>query len=352
MTDCNIAAVYADPEEGKGRRLPCRTIHSLLGLVAKHRGARLIFERPARAAAVSATIVVIDECSMVDADLFDLIERHLPHAFVLFVGDPAQIPPVGEAASPTFDTFSRSHLDTIVRQAVDNPLLDAAGIIRRSQGGPPDWSWIRKAQAKPLGVYLPSDTDHALKKAYLSPEYAADPDFCRYLAWTNEAVRAANGMVRFWRHGETATPFVSGERALVRAPVVAIDGKTILLNTNDEVMVESIEATTVDHSVPARAKSRAWTAVVPSWKVVLLHDDGGTVTVDMPRDSVAYEAVVARLVGEAGRGGRTAAAGEPMIELTRFTKDGGPLTKRRPEIGWIRVSDGARTSVSVARRNP
>jgi hypothetical protein len=25
---------------------------------------------------------------------------------------------------------------------------------------------------------------------------------------------------------------------------------------------------------------------------------------------------------------------------------------RRPEIGWIRVSDGARTSVSVARRNP
>jgi exodeoxyribonuclease V len=294
-------AVLARNLRGLDIQVPCRTIHSLLGLVPKYRGARLIFERPTRAAAVTADIVVIDECSMISEELYSLIEQYLSHVFILFVGDPAQIPPVGERASPTFDTFNHSHLGTIVRQAADNPLLAAADIIRRSQGGPPDWSWIKKAHAKPLGVYIPADPDAALKTAYLSEAYAADPEYCRFLAWTNEAVRTANRKIRFWRYGETETPFVPGERALVRAPAVATDDKTVLLNTNDETTVVSIEAATFKYPIRASSKFRAWTAVIPSWKVVLRRDDGGIVTVDMPRDRVAYEAVLSRLVSEAAQ---------------------------------------------------
>jgi hypothetical protein len=45
---------------------------------------------------------------------------------LLFSGDPAQLPPVGETVSESFGTKSRSHLDESVRQAADNPIIAAA----------------------------------------------------------------------------------------------------------------------------------------------------------------------------------------------------------------------------------
>ena len=154
--------------------VPCRTIHSLLSLKPKVYGDRMLFERDKRAEAVTADVVVVDECSMVDESLYAHIRRHLPMAFVLFVGDPAQLPPVGEVASRTFDTKARFHLSTIVRQGAGNPILDAAQAIRESQGGPADWSWAKSATVPPLGVYLPrSSLDAWMKKAFTSPEFEA-----------------------------------------------------------------------------------------------------------------------------------------------------------------------------------
>jgi exodeoxyribonuclease-5 len=67
----------------------CRTIHSLLSLKPRAHGDRQLFERNKRADPVMEDVVVIDECSMVSAELMVHIKRHLPMSFVLFVGEAA-----------------------------------------------------------------------------------------------------------------------------------------------------------------------------------------------------------------------------------------------------------------------
>jgi energy-coupling factor transporter ATP-binding protein EcfA2 len=281
----------------------CVTIHSLLQLKAVAHGDRLVFERARNAEPVYADVVVVDECSMVSLDLLDHIKLHLPMSFVVFVGDPAQLPPVGEVSSATFETKSRSHLDTIVRQGAGNPILAAAHTIRESQGGPMDWSWMQSAKAPPLGVYLPADADAWMKKAFTSPEFEADPDAFRYLAWTNARVAEVNAKVRRWRYGDTLpTPFMPDERALIRAPIV-IDGVTAF-TTNEEAQVIEIERDCFTYCIDACDGADGevmpeWLAEVPSWRVVLRKSDGTERDVHMPADDRAFNQVLDRIKSEA-----------------------------------------------------
>jgi hypothetical protein len=49
-------------------------------------------------------LYIVDECSMLGAELFEVISLSLiEHSKVLFMGDPNQLFPVGESLSPTFD---------------------------------------------------------------------------------------------------------------------------------------------------------------------------------------------------------------------------------------------------------
>jgi exodeoxyribonuclease-5 len=280
--------------------VPCVTIHSLLSLSPKKpRGDRLIFERKKRADPVMQDVVVIDECSMVSEDLLVHIRRHLQESFVLFVGDPAQLPPVNEEASQTFSVRSRSHLDTIVRQGAGNPILDAAHAIRESQGKEMDWSWCVQAKANPFGVFLPGSAgDTWLHKGFTSSEFSADPDTFRYLCWTNARVDQVNRKVRHWIYGDNIpTPFMPGERALIRSPIV--QKKTILFNTNEEATVLSMEPDTFLHHFEAFGDLSRWIATVPSWSVKLRKDDGTVHEVHMIRDDGAYNQIIARIADEA-----------------------------------------------------
>jgi exodeoxyribonuclease V len=216
-----VAVLARKLAEANIKDVPCRTIHSILSLTPKPRTDRLVFERERDAEPVTADVVVVDECSMVSEDLYRHIKRHLPNAFVLFVGDPAQLPPVGEVESQTFGTKNRSHLTTVVRQAAGNPILAAASIIRASQGGSVDMSWCApSALENKQGIFLPADAAHRwMKRAFTSPEFDADPDSFRYLAWTNSRVHQMNELIRTWRYGANIpTPFMHGESALFRAP--------------------------------------------------------------------------------------------------------------------------------------
>ncbi len=280
--------------------VPCRTIHSVLSLKAKPQADRLIFQRDKGAEPVTADVVVVDECSMVDEDLFRHIKRHLPNAFVLFVGDPAQLPPVGELESQTFRTQNRSHLTTIVRQAAGNPILAAAGVIRSSQGGESDMSWCtHSALASGHGVFVPGAAAHRwMKKAFTSDEFEADPDSFRYLAWTNERVAQVNEMVRRWRYGEQIpTPFMPGESALFRQPLIL--DNTLLFANNQEAKVIAIERGTFTHEIEEAHGIPKWTASVPSWELCLRDADGNEKSVHMVADNNEFQKVIARITDEA-----------------------------------------------------
>ncbi len=286
-------------EESGLEDVPCRTIHSLLSLKPKIVADRQIFIRNKNAPPVMDDVVVIDECSMISADLMAHIHRYLPLSFVLFVGDPAQLPPVGEIASQTFDTKAQSHLDTIVRQAEGNPILAAAQIIRMSQGGDMDMSWAKSATAAPFGIFNPRDPNAWMKKAFTSDAFDADPDSFRYLAWTNERVAQINRQIRMWRYGKTEMPFIVGERAMFRAPFVR--GEDIIFRTNEEVTVIEIEKTKLEFDFAQLGKLDGWHVSVDGWRIVMLRDNHTTDEVQFIEGDIDHNAITARLIDEAAQ---------------------------------------------------
>jgi exodeoxyribonuclease-5 len=274
--------VLAEKAKAAGLTVHSCTIHQLLGLKAQTVADRIVFKREKGAKPCLADVVVVDECSMLGAELMENIRRYLPLSFVLFVGDPAQLPPVNEEASSSFSVTPRSHLETVVRQAAGNPILEVARAIRESQGKDLDWSWCKSAKAGSLGVFLPSDPGEWMRRGFTSETFDKDTDTFRYLAWTNKRVAQVNQRIRDWRYGERArlVPFVPGEFALLRAPVIR--GKTTIFCTNDEAEVTGIARDTFIFSVPSVGDLDGWKIAIPSWRVTLEAPDGTRHDVHMP----------------------------------------------------------------------
>ena len=107
-----------------------RTIHSLI-----YRPKEVDSEEPSfvineHSAAADASLIIIDECSMVDEALGrDLLSFGKP---VLVLGDPAQLPPVKGGGFFT-EAEPDIMLTQVHRQAADNPIIRLSMIVR--EGG-------------------------------------------------------------------------------------------------------------------------------------------------------------------------------------------------------------------------
>lgn len=108
------------------------TIHKALGKRPQRQGGgNITFSRPTKEI---YGILIIDECSMIDAELFDDINQAAPTASIVYVGDPAQLPPASGngALSPVFASIAhRAHLSDVIRQGVGNPIIDLSEALRR-----------------------------------------------------------------------------------------------------------------------------------------------------------------------------------------------------------------------------
>jgi exodeoxyribonuclease V len=104
-----------------------RTIHSLIYRARESDSEEPVFELNEEGAAARAALIIIDECSMVDAELGrDLLSFGKP---VLVLGDPAQLPPVKGAGFFT-DAVPDAMLTEVHRQAADNPIIKLSMLIR------------------------------------------------------------------------------------------------------------------------------------------------------------------------------------------------------------------------------
>jgi hypothetical protein len=135
------------------------TIHRLLRLNLKRRGDRELCEASEQTAGAleHLDLVLIDEASMLDSTVLELLLR-CAHGFrtrLVFVGDPAQLPPVGESASPVFQLArvrgrwnAARAVDVLVREgdavqraaqgAAHLPRFGGASVIERCFGRDPD----------------------------------------------------------------------------------------------------------------------------------------------------------------------------------------------------------------------
>ncbi len=103
------------------------TIHSLI-YRARESGEQVPqFDLWDDAPASKAELIVVDECSMVDAELGrDLMSFNVP---LLVLGDPAQLPPVNGAGFFT-DFVPDAMLTEVHRQAEDNPIIRLSMEVR------------------------------------------------------------------------------------------------------------------------------------------------------------------------------------------------------------------------------
>src|SRR5690606_34968265 len=116
-----------------------RSIHSFLGLKVRDNedGTRQC-QQDGTPSLHQYQLAIIDECSMISDQLFGMIVSAARSCRVLFVGDPAQLPPVDQAAvrqqlSPTFERVQhKAVLTEVVRQAAGNPIIAMSMKIREA----------------------------------------------------------------------------------------------------------------------------------------------------------------------------------------------------------------------------
>ena len=234
-----------------GLDIDCLTCSKLLGLKPKidpSNGKEYFVKDSREQSSVSNyQIVVVDEASMVSSGegqhkgLWEhLTEESGLLTQLLFVGDWAQLPPVGEAISQVFLKIEApSQLSEVKRYR--GSIAAIADQLRSSlhRKTEPFFETDLSSDGSEGVACLTSDGwKKALIKAFSSEKYSLDPNFCRAIAWTNKATRGINTFIREEIRGKNAHRFVPGERLIATQHYAVSDfGHRTILNNSAEVEV-------------------------------------------------------------------------------------------------------------------
>jgi energy-coupling factor transporter ATP-binding protein EcfA2 len=230
------------------------TIHQLLGLAPVKQGQKKILKQVSPSLLHMYDTIFLDECSMVTAELWSIIQERITSTLLIgsnrqliVMGDPAQLPPVNdeinEKRSQSFNVPDKAVLTEVVRQGTGSPLLEFVTACRTAVKSKKVFNPFSKSSSdKKNGAFIIREQTllkYALKK--FSSTFSQDPDCFRILCYTNERVAYWNSKIRAKIYGKNAPRFVIGERLISKAPVIAPDGKTIILPTSTEVEVVEFE---------------------------------------------------------------------------------------------------------------
>jgi ATP-dependent exoDNAse (exonuclease V) alpha subunit len=205
-------------------------------------------------------LLIIDEVSMLNDDLFHEILRYRDRVKIICMGDPAQIPPVGKPdCIPFRDEFSEMYgiktidLKTIMRQKGDNPIIDTSVTIRNDLENPyVDTGNDTKLNERGEGIEIININSSErrvtftdiLSSYFKTDEFKEDSEYSKIIAWRNKTVETMNNLVRKVIYGEEniGSKILVGEKLIANNPI--IDMNQILFNTNDEFSVENFEIKT------------------------------------------------------------------------------------------------------------
>ncbi|MDB9526816.1 AAA family ATPase [Oscillatoria sp. CS-180] len=186
-------------------------------------------------------LVIVDECSMVNEELWRLLVSAVSNLYrstqILFVGDPAQLPPVNESESACFrEVLQKSELTEVVRYGGAIGVI--AEDIRRNleRDHLPHFQTDANRDRTEGCFVLPRQAwERLLLKAFTSDAYQMNPDQVRALAYTNRRVAQLNQKIRRAIYGATALRFVPGERLI--AVNTCLDEENVILPTSAECEV-------------------------------------------------------------------------------------------------------------------
>lgn len=248
----------------KNPRVEFQTIHKLLGLTEEITSeGKQIFTRKDYGSENSIDefdLVIVDEVSMLNDELFVELNMYKDEVIIIFMGDPAQIPPVNKQDCIPFipekrDEFKIENyrLTEIMRQGEDNPIINTSFIIRNDlSAARPEIVRATTLNDKGHGIVFidfnkKEDRDNfasLLNTHFNCDEFRANPDFAKVIAWRNVTVDNMNTIIRKMIYGADPNKIMIGEKLLANKPITDPALNAIIFNTNDEFEVASY---TINH---------------------------------------------------------------------------------------------------------
>ncbi|MEL6551930.1 MAG: AAA family ATPase [Cyanobacteria bacterium J06621_11] len=228
-----------------GCEVDCMTCCKLLGLkpvIDKETGGQKFEpDRDRKNLTTEYDLVVVDECSMINEDMWTLlvnsVSKFTQNTQLLFVGDSAQLPPVGETESPCFEKIiERSDLTEVIRYGGAIGLL-AEDVRTNLERPSKPVAMSDRNDTKTEGIFTVPQPhwENLMLRAFKSDAYNQNPDQVRVLAYTNARVNYLNRKIRAAIYGDKAARFMAGERLVARNACMGKDG--ILLQTSEECEV-------------------------------------------------------------------------------------------------------------------
>ena len=231
-----------------------KTISGLLGLkLEQNEDKGKILVRDGVCHARKYRLIVIDEASMINDDCYAMIQsvlRDFPQMKILYVGDEAQLPPVNFASSVVFTCVPNIfRLTKVMRVSEDNPIIDLVTPIRdpRNMFRPEDcFEHVDRVNERGEGVRFYTAKKPFFENLFadfMSEEYKDNKNFCRLLAYTNNAVDKSNCFIRRHIFGNEVEEYTPGDDLIVTEgySIPLAGDKTLQVYANGE-RLEVVEA--------------------------------------------------------------------------------------------------------------
>jgi exodeoxyribonuclease-5 len=276
------------------------TIYRLLGLKVVESDSdaeRIIKDKYGEDSLSQFDVIVVDESSMISCELFNKIYASSKRSSCagikwIFMGDPAQLKPVGEEVSPTMKITRGYELTQIVRQSDSNPISQLVGLSRNMVVNPETTSWNPQSELlydKSGGVWVFENRRLWVKHAIASFKVNDDPYFSRIITWRNRTADNLNLQIRE-SLVDSLDSFVPGEILIAKEAVSdPNDGTVIRITTASVVEVimsrcEEFNTKHIDVRIPER--------IFPAWSLKVQDDEGlrHRITVIDPKSRNDFEA--------------------------------------------------------------
>lgn len=172
------------------------TIHSALGLVIENDFAtgRTKVKKGSRHSVLENSLIIIDECSMVDSPLRKAIRESTMHCKIMYIGDKRQMSPIYEPISPIFDgSLPIHHLNIPMRNNTVPALMALCDQLEQTV----DTGVFNPIKEVPGVIEYLDDTAMA---AMMHTHFNTDWPDCRILCYTNNRVLQYNNHMRYMRN--------------------------------------------------------------------------------------------------------------------------------------------------------
>ncbi len=247
----------------KGLNAPVYTVAALLGLspdmdMEDFDPNKPEFKPKNKIKLEGGVVLVVDESSMINEALYRYLmsKTRAMNVKVLFMGDPGQLPPVGEDLSPVFKPENYTNhvlLDKVERTADGNPLMPVFDAIRSDFNSETDlFAHSSRLNERGEGILFTNQDDvfrQHVQELVTSEQYEQDRNFAKVLAYTNKEVTRWNQEVRNLVLPGVTDMLAAGDTLMGYHSVTSPEGEPIIMNSTDYRVESAVRATKTPASV-------------------------------------------------------------------------------------------------------